>query len=128
MLPEAITSLYLCGACHHPVEWDHKGVLCDEFDTWFHIDCQKIDDNDYSLLGHSKVSWECLNCNSKNYSTPSEYIAGVNNHHYNSQLTEESFASIDSLDSVTLPKQSSSPVKSQRIYTTPMESHSGLLI
>jgi hypothetical protein len=54
--------LYLCGACHHPVDWSDKGVLCELCDTWFHINCQKIDSRDYSKLNHSSVVWECCNC------------------------------------------------------------------
>ena len=54
-------SLYLCGACHTPVNDDHEAVLCESCDTWFHICCQGIPSNEYSRLNCSSVIWACLN-------------------------------------------------------------------
>ena len=57
-------TLYLCGACHHPVTWDTPGVCCDACNQWFHTDCQGISENDYNQLSDSSVIWQCKLCSS----------------------------------------------------------------
>ena len=63
------STVYLCGACRHPVEWEQKAVLCEVCDEWFHICCQEIPSTDYSKLDQTDVVWKCTHCNSINQST-----------------------------------------------------------
>ena len=34
-------SAAMCGTCDQPVTWDHKGILCDDCETWFHAPMPK---------------------------------------------------------------------------------------
>ena len=63
--------IYLCGTCDEPVTWDHKGIICETCDQWYHSECQSIHSKTYDLLSDSKlnVSWHCITCSSPNYST-----------------------------------------------------------
>ena len=112
-------SLYLCGACHTPVDDDHEAVLCKSCDTWFRICCQGIPSNEYSRLNCSSVIWACLNCHSQNYS----HINSWRTHHQQSgkifsdisiDTTDNYDRSIDSLQDGAQPKHESSPKKSKR--------------
>ena len=110
--PIEISSLYLCGACHHPVTWEDKGILCEDCLTWFHISCQNINSNEYSRLDNSSVAWACLNWNSINYSRIASNCSVTNINKCsttNEDLSSDSQTSIDSLDDNAMPKHESSP-------------------
>ena len=38
---------YPCGQCNQEVTWRQRGILCDNCNQWFHIDCQNIGDSMY---------------------------------------------------------------------------------
>ena len=63
--------IYLCGTCDNPVSWDHKGIICETCDQWYHAECQNIHSKTYGQLSDSRlnVSWHCIICCSPNYST-----------------------------------------------------------
>ena len=60
-----------CGKCQLPVTYDHKGLLCDTCNHWFHAPCQRVGDNLYDYLAKSDCSWHCIKCNSINHSRAS---------------------------------------------------------
>ena len=60
---------YMCCTCDNTVTWEHRGIVCETCDQWYHIDCQEIHSKSYSLLNDSMVSWHCLICENPNYST-----------------------------------------------------------
>ena len=60
-----------CGKCQLPVTYDHKGLLCDTCNHWFHAPCQRVGDNLYDYLAKSDCSWHCTKCNSINHSRAS---------------------------------------------------------
>jgi hypothetical protein len=66
--PTHQSTVYLCGSCEKPVTWDCKAVACDTCSTWYHINCQSIQDSTYEHLGSTSVSWHCEKCNQPNYS------------------------------------------------------------
>ena len=117
------STIYFCGGCKLDVRWNHKGVLCDRCNTWYHIDCRAIPSADYSRLGHSSAAWECTMCNETNYThitdaqPPESYsnsnpFKALDNH----QETEDNTTtSIDSLESIAdngpMPIKASSPLK-----------------
>ena len=111
-LPDEISSLYLCGACHNPVTWDYLGVLCEECSHWYHLHCQNVNSANYSKLDHSSVVWVCTNCNSKNYTTSLFDYArdslGKSSHTNQYSLLPDD-TSLDSLDESVMPKCESSP-------------------
>ena len=106
------STMYLCGACRHPVDWDTKGVLCENCDNWYHIACQAIPSANYSQLDHSSIIWTCTNCNSNNYSTTSPAMLPTDETATPSESTGSSLElSIDSLDDPKQPIHQSSPTK-----------------
>ena len=106
------STMYLCGACRHPVDWDTKGVLCENCDNWYHIACQAIPSANYSQLDHSSIIWTCTNCNSNNYSTTSPAMLPTDETATHSESTGSSLElSIDSLDDQKQPIHQSSPTK-----------------
>ena len=97
------------------VTWDHKGVMCETCDTWYHIYCQNISESAYEKLGNTSVSWVCLKCNGPNYSTILFDLHGVDATNRFSSLSDTSSLSIDSIDSqaLTQPRHASSPMHSR---------------
>ena len=67
--PSNDSTKYMCGTCDNTVTWEHRGIVCETCDQWFHIDCQNIHSNTYDQLSDSMVSWHCLICDNPNYST-----------------------------------------------------------
>ena len=65
---QVCVSNFPCGSCKDPVTWDHKGIMCENCNTWFHINCQNINESTYEYLGSCDVSWYCFSCNTPNYS------------------------------------------------------------
>lgn len=67
---EEDSTIYNCGACHRVVTWDHRAVICDTCNQWFHIDCQAIHSETYSNLvaDGSGVRWDCIKCENPNFS------------------------------------------------------------
>ena len=67
--PSNDSTKYMCGTCDNTVTWEHKGIVCETCDQWYHIDCQNIHSNTYDQLHDSMISWHCLICDNPNYST-----------------------------------------------------------
>ena len=64
------STVYLCGTCDKPVTWDHKAVICDSRDQWYHIDCRDMHSGTYNILNEdSEIRWDCIVCNNPNYSS-----------------------------------------------------------
>ena len=64
------STIYGCGTCNQPVTWDHRAVVCDTCDQWYHISCQEIQPGTYSILNEDdNICWNCINCNNPNYGT-----------------------------------------------------------
>ena len=104
------STVYLCGTCRQLVDWDAQSVMCEACDTWYHLACQAIPSNQYSLLGHSSVHWSCKACNSGNYTTTSPamlYEDTIQISDDNSINTSEE-VSIESLDDQQKPIHESS--------------------
>ena len=55
-LVQACVSNVSCGSCIEPVTWNHKGIMCENCNTWFHINCQSINESSYEYLGSCDVS------------------------------------------------------------------------
>lgn len=66
--PSNDSTKYTCGTCDNTVTWEHKGIVCETCDQWFHVDCQNIDSKTYDILNDSTISWHCLICGNPNYS------------------------------------------------------------
>ena len=47
------STIYGCGTCTQPVTWDHRAVVCDTCDQWYHISCQEIRSETYSILNEA---------------------------------------------------------------------------
>ena len=111
-----LSTAYLCGTCKEPVTWEEKGLMCEECETWCHIDCQNVSDTSYERLGNSSVVWTCLVCDAPNFSytlfdlhdIESRNRFGVLSH---SSGSDESFESVNSHCDLGHPKAASSPVK-----------------
>ena len=59
---------YPCGQCNHEVTWRQRGILCDNCNQWFHIDCQNIGDSTYECLSDSRFVSQCLSCGQSSFS------------------------------------------------------------
>lgn len=76
--PTNESAVYPCGTCYQPVTWDHRAVVYDTCDQWYHISCQDVYSGTYSILNeYCVIRWDCPICNKPNYnltchdSTPS---------------------------------------------------------
>ena len=116
---DSSSTLYLCGSCKEPVTWNDMGVMCEDCESWFHIDCQGIGDNTYERLGDKSVVWTCLTCDGPNYSSLLFDLHGINTSNKfdalgaTGELSSTSIDTFNSSDEQTLaqPLHSSSPVK-----------------
>lgn len=92
---------------------DHKGVLCDECQVWFHrpISCQNIhfrEHHIYANFDSSSIVWARINCSSKNYSRLIDYTGLTINTNSYDELCQ-STARIDTIDEITIPTHQSFP-------------------
>eukprot|EP00745_Piridium_sociabile_P027695 TRINITY_DN4458_c0_g1_i2.p2 TRINITY_DN4458_c0_g1~~TRINITY_DN4458_c0_g1_i2.p2 ORF type:complete len:194 (+),score=23.19 TRINITY_DN4458_c0_g1_i2:482-1063(+) len=72
--PNTTSSSSLCGICDLPVTWSMLGVACNMCGQWFHLECQNLDSESYDRLGRDDVVWNCIFCDSANYSlTPFDF-------------------------------------------------------
>ncbi|CAC5420015.1 unnamed protein product [Mytilus coruscus] len=67
--PSNDSTKYLCGTCNQSVNWDHKGIVCETCDQWYHIYYQGIHSKSYEDLNDSMISWHCIICDKPKYST-----------------------------------------------------------
>ena len=62
---------YPCGECKK-AGTDYRGakasILCEECETWFHVNCVNISDQVLSSISRSDIPWECTNCGLSNIS------------------------------------------------------------
>ncbi len=58
-----------CGDCHKNVSWKHKGLFCENCETWYHASCQGMRSVIYEVAHLSTVEWECTNCGVPNFSS-----------------------------------------------------------
>ena len=65
-------SHFPCGVYEVSLGWDDQAIVCDSCNKWYHIDCQGMDTNMYSIYNQSldrNLAWICLNCGMPNFST-----------------------------------------------------------
>ena len=98
------SSIYPCGTCDKAVTWEHRGVVCETCDQWYHIDCQDIHSQTYVDLNNSMVSWHCIVCNQPNYSDVPFDLYGLSTSNRFSELSEQI-----NLDNQTSDSLSDSP-------------------
>ena len=101
---------YPCGSCNKAVTWKHKAVVCDTCETWFHIDCQGLDDYMHNILNSSNLSWECINCGMPNFFTTFFNSTSIESTNSYSFLDSD----IQSPINIGHPTFSSSPINTQK--------------
>ncbi|XP_033100275.1 uncharacterized protein LOC117103766 isoform X2 [Anneissia japonica] len=106
----SLSTAYLCGTCKESVTWEDKGIMCEECETWYHIDCQNINDASYVRLGGSSVVWTCLVCDAPHFSSTLFDLHDVESENRYSVLEDLSLGSQSSLD-FGHPTAASSPTK-----------------
>ena len=79
-------------------------------ETWFHIDCQGLDDYMYNILNSSNLSWECINCGMPNFSTTFFNSTSIESTNSYSLLDSD----IQSPTNIGHPIFSSSPINTQK--------------
>lgn len=53
-----------CNVCDKLVRDNDLGLQCEICESWFHINCQEITDDEYNfLILHKSLHWYCLICN-----------------------------------------------------------------
>ena len=62
---------------HRKMTWSQKGIFCEEFDIWYHNDCQGICDGTYDKLSESNYIWICLKCCLLNYSSSDSLLESL---------------------------------------------------
>ena len=67
--PGPRTPKFSCGACQKAVKTIDQGIMCDNYNTWFHINCENINNSMYNCLAGSDASWRCTNCGKPIFST-----------------------------------------------------------
>ena len=102
-------TVWPCGVCQYPVNWEQEGVACDGCSLWHHRSCLSMCSNDYRDLEGTNVVWLCCKCDSINcdsFTFRSYELQTSNSFH---PLTEID-SSIDSVhSSVFSPLHTSSP-------------------
>ena len=63
------STFYPCGACKNAVNWNDQALMCDNCETWLHLNCQDVNEDSYDRLGSSNVVWFCMACDGSNYSS-----------------------------------------------------------
>ncbi|CAG2224032.1 unnamed protein product [Mytilus edulis] len=53
-----------CGHCYKAVAKNHRAVLCEACNYWWHIKCANISPTSYNDLCNSEEPWLCNDCNS----------------------------------------------------------------
>ena len=54
---------YPCGSCKKKVASNHRGLLCDLCDNWFHIKCVSVSVESYEkFCAETEFSWQCPKC------------------------------------------------------------------
>ncbi|CAG2192289.1 unnamed protein product [Mytilus edulis] len=53
-----------CGHCYKAVAKNHRAVLCEACNYWWHIKCANISPTSYNVLCNSEEPWLCNDCNS----------------------------------------------------------------
>lgn len=55
----------ICKVCDKSVNSNHKGILCEICEFWFHAECQGVSNQIYKLLSDksSSIHWFCTGCN-----------------------------------------------------------------
>ena len=94
-----------CGDCHKNVSWKHKGLFCENCETWYHASCQGMRSVIYEVAHLSTVEWECTNCGVPNFSSTIFDLSSLE--HSNSFSAISNVSSVSSLGS---PQAASSPV------------------
>ena len=57
------TTTYPCGTCDKPVTWEHRGIVCDTCNQWYHTHCQSLDSTYYlEHVNDSAIAWDCIMC------------------------------------------------------------------
>ena len=106
-------TIYPCGFCEKPVNWDHlRAICCDNCDIWYHSHCLECTNTDISHLQNSNVSWICCKCNTPNvnsFSFHSYDLESYNSFNVFNTSSNVSDFSVPSLDSTFSPTKHSSP-------------------
>lgn len=62
---------YPCFVCGNEVLDNESGIQCDGCDCWYHTTCINMNNETYSLLSKTNISWICAKCSSINTTTSS---------------------------------------------------------
>ena len=46
-----------------------KGIACDDYSTWFHVDCLNMRSAVYNPLTNKSADWKCATCGLPNFSS-----------------------------------------------------------
>ena len=64
------SSSYPCGTCEKPVNWSHRGIVCDTCNQWYHVSCQSMTSSLYNHhINDSAAAWDCIMCGCPKFST-----------------------------------------------------------
>lgn len=62
---------YPCFVCGNEVLDNEAGIQCEGCDCWYHTTCINMNNETYSLLSNTNISWICAKCSSINTTTSS---------------------------------------------------------
>ena len=117
-------SIYPCGTCDRPVTWEDRGIVCDTCNQWYHVTCQSMCSGSYDKhVNDSAIAWDCLACNSPNYTTLCYSLVFSTSNHF-SVLSD---APLDSPTWQPTPIHASTPVKVSRPRAGKKEQHLRIL-
>ena len=93
-----------CGICRKAVTWRQYGVVCDDYNTWYHTTCMHMSSTIYNALHN--ISWHCTSCS----------IPQFSNSFFNSTASIDTSNSFSSLDtSLSYQQQTGGP--NQQLFT-----------
>ena len=108
---------YPCGMCSRPVANNHRGLECDECESWVHIRCGDVTAKNYEmLLLQQSFTWICPKCALPNFSDSFFNESNLADKNLYDSLSDlDSSASGFTIDKHEIPQpiSTSSPNKSQ---------------
>ncbi len=105
---------YPCGVCGHEVKDNDSAIDCDSCNTWLHISCIGIPEEDYKVLHNKSFTWICTNCSLPQFSD--SFIEDIQNDHNPFEPLADRHENTDALPHPSNIRQPRQPARPRRKF------------